>query len=111
MEPEETTKSEPASTGGSLFDVEPEEAKPAESAPAQSTGEIPQGGSLFDIPAPEATEDAAESSEPEPEPVAEPETEAVDEPEAETDKPKPAGEAHQPKTDVNIDEKGSLFDL
>ena len=116
VEPEESAP-EPAATGGSLFDVEPEEAgrKPAESTPAQPSSEVPQGGSLFDIPAPEAPEDTAEPSEneaePQVEPVDETEAEADEEPEAETEKPKPSGEVHQPKTDVNIDEKGSLFDL
>jgi hypothetical protein len=109
VKPEESAP-KPQASGGSLFDVEPEEAKPAESAPAQPSSEIPRDGSLFDIPAPESTE-ATEETAPEPSEDAAETTETDDEPDAETDKPKPTGEAHQPKTDVNIDEKGSLFDL
>ncbi|MFA6299168.1 MAG: heterodisulfide reductase-related iron-sulfur binding cluster, partial [Nocardioides sp.] len=88
---------------------------------AQPKSEIPESGSLFDIeaaepaPAPAKAEPAPEP-EPEPAPEAEPEAEPEPAPEAEEkaeEKPKPAssGEAHQPKTDADISDSGSLFDL
>jgi len=124
-------------SGGSLFDIEPEaeperaaepapeaEAKPEaqpEPEPESKTepasepvgrpvADLGSGGSLFDIAAPDvvaAPADAEPAAEPEPEP--EPD---AGEPEAE-EKPKPAGsgDAHTPKTDVDINESGSLFDL
>jgi len=125
---EEAAAAKPS--GGSLFDVggddEPEakaEAEPkAEPAPAS-------GGSLFDIagdepeakaePQTKAAPEPKEEREPEP-PAKAPEPEADAEPEAEAEpepkqerKPKPtsSGEAHQPKTDADINESGSLFDL
>jgi len=86
--------------------VEPVET-PAAEAPAQAET-IPAGTSLFDIAAPEVAEPEAE-----PEPDAEPEVQDDDDSEPEA-KPKSAagsGEAQTPKTDVDINESGSLFDL
>jgi Fe-S oxidoreductase len=161
------------SEGGSLFDIEAaEEPAPAtkeapttEEKPAEApkepesrqttesaapSTEIPEGGSLFDIEAPDESAPAATAAEPEREPeeqagdqvsgaalsqaatsaasddqpTADAEETAAEEPEAEpekaepeedeTDKPaqrQPAGESHQPKTGVDINESGSLFDL
>ena len=121
-----------AASGGSLFDLggddsdaesqtddapaEPVETTAAE-APAQPTADLGSGGSLFDIAAPDVVDapadapaDAAPESKPDVEP--EPEPEGDDEPEAEQE-PNPAssGEAHAPRTDVDINESGSLFDL
>jgi Fe-S oxidoreductase len=193
-EPEPEKKAEPAAevpSGGSLFDIEAP-AEPTSStgtaaeteaalevevsgAPATTpeapeptaapAAEIPSGGSLFDIAAPEdtssdqaasaevrgapatsletteapepATEDATtrdsttgDSGKPDPSALSAAATTAAsdedseqdastDEPEAadapeQEEEPKPApasGEAHTPKTDVDINEKGSLFDL
>ncbi len=173
--------SEPASeipTGGSLFDLEaptePEPAAEAEpeveaAAPAEPTtpdpapekpaaapsSEIPSGGSLFDIaapqpeadPTPEAGAEPPADAEPEAEPaptpasgtgkpdptalsaaataassdeataeaaVTEPEEEAASKAPSQEKAPKPSpssGAAHTPKTDEDINEKGSLFDL
>jgi Fe-S oxidoreductase len=127
-EPEPEAKADPApSTGGSLFDAEPE--PEAKADPAPSTG-----GSLFDVePEPEAKADPAPSTggslfdvEPEPDtqaaepevetPTPEPEDEAEDEPVDEPDDDEPAGpagsgEAHRPRTDTDINQGGSLFDL
>jgi Fe-S oxidoreductase len=183
-------------SGGSLFDLEapaepaapepaapepaaPEPAAPEPAAPepaseptatpvAEPSAEIPSGGSLFDIAAPEPAPSEPTASEPIPsEPgTSEPATDApgttaddgkpdpaalsqaataassgdeapepapaeaeaqveetgeaveaveADQPETQPEpEPKPAassGEAHSPKTDVDINEKGSLFDL
>jgi Fe-S oxidoreductase len=95
------------------------EATPAPPAPSADLG---SGGSLFDIAAPEATEPEAEPKvEAEAEPEVEEEAKAeVDEAPAEeasaestpaAPKPASSGEANQPKTDVEIKEGGSLFDL
>ncbi len=110
-------------------EAEPDEKQaPARQPAAAATDSSSEGGSLFDIAAPEvqATEPAPEpepeaeaeteaEAEPEPEPESEPEPEAEPEPEveAEKEKPKPAssGEAHQPKTDTDIGGASSLFDL
>jgi Fe-S oxidoreductase len=128
-------KATPAPSGGSLFDIKAEEPKPAEPAakaepepeakdeaaeePKAETpvaaSSISETGSLFDIAAPEAP--AAEAkAEPEPEPEAKDEPADGPDPEAnekEEEKPKPASgaEAHQPKTDADIGEASSLFDL
>ncbi|MBC9732657.1 heterodisulfide reductase-related iron-sulfur binding cluster [Nocardioides marmotae] len=148
--------------------VETETAAPAAEAPARTAAtpaaSIPEGGSLFDIAAPEAvaqpekrperpaapaaeattetaaTESSTESSTgatpadapsgeevsaaataiasddptPAPEAEAEPEPEPeAEEPAAEPEKPKASsnGAANQPRTDVEISEGGSLFDL
>ncbi|WP_395690502.1 heterodisulfide reductase-related iron-sulfur binding cluster [Nocardioides sp.] len=106
------------------------EAAAAEPAPAPTPAPEPAppvdlsaGGSLFDIaaPAPTAAAPAEPEPEPEPEPQAEPEAEPEAqaepqaEPEAEPEPEKPAapssGATHQPKTDVDINRSGSLFDL
>ncbi len=105
--------------GGSLFDLgpadepettpaaaEPEPAPPAEPVePAAPTAEIPEGGSLFDLAAPEhtASDDggspAPEADEPPASPAPEPERAPEPDPEK------------QSRKDVDIDEGGSLFDL
>ncbi len=141
------------SGGGSLFDIEePDEPAPAaeepstdeaepveeetvaeepQPEPAKTTSaatagtEIPEGGSLFDIEAPEEPAPAADTVEPEEqsagdadgsdraeEPEAEPEADEQPEDDEPAQKqPTSTGEAHQPKTGVDIDESGSLFDL
>ncbi|MBZ5735736.1 4Fe-4S dicluster domain-containing protein [Nocardioides sp. TRM66260-LWL] len=111
--------------------VEPAETPAAEAEPVAETpkAEAPKpavdlsGGSLFDIAAPAVVEAASvvepvETSAPEPEAAAEvePETEQVETPAAEAEESKPApkpssGEAHQPRTDVDVNKGGSLFDL
>ncbi|WP_243059550.1 heterodisulfide reductase-related iron-sulfur binding cluster [Nocardioides sp. SR21] len=128
----EAPKAEPAAeipSSGSLFDIaapEPEKAPepkdeapkadkapqaetvetPAAEAAPEPTSTIPESGSLFDIAAPEPAAPApTKAAEPEPEP--EPEPAKAEE----KTKPKASGEAHQPKTDVDINETGSLFDL
>jgi Fe-S oxidoreductase len=89
----------PASTGGSLFDIAPSEpaAKPeppkAKEAPPSSS--LSEGGSLFDIAAPETTE---------------PETESEPEAEAEETEPEKKPE-EKPKPDKDIGGASSLFDL
>ena len=121
-------------TGGSLFDIEPEPAAeskpdpapaepveapaaetPSTPAPAAPKADLGSGGSLFDIAAPEVVE-AEPAAAPEPDPVPEPEAEAEPEPEPEEQpedeaQPTASGEAHTPKTDVDINKSGSLFDL
>ena len=57
----------------------------------------------------EPDQDSAADEEPGDEPEAAAETE--DEPAREKKAPPSSGEAHQPKTGVDIDESGSLFDL
>jgi Fe-S oxidoreductase len=176
---EDETRTEPAATttssaapsteipeGGSLFDIEAPEEEPAQTTSVESrpekpaaedegaqeapgeaepaedetgpepttassavpTTEIPEGGSLFDI---EASEEPAQAAPAEPTahqqesaeeaeddaPEADPTDEQQD-PEAKQEEERPAqkqsassGAAHQPKTDVDIDESGSLFDL
>lgn len=104
---------------GSLFDIEapegavaaaapaapaPAEAAPvAEAAPEAVVDEAPTA------PAEEAAVEAETPAEPDPEPDPEPEPEKA----APDPKPAPAvsGEAHAPRTDVDIHEAGSLFDL
>ena len=127
-EPE--AKTEPAPAGGSLFDLgsddEPAEAESKAEPEAKPEPEpAASGGSLFDIAAPEVVEAPAPEPEPEPEaevepePTPEAEAEPEAEPEPEDDEPEPdekskpasSGEANQPKTDVDIPESGSLFDL
>jgi Fe-S oxidoreductase len=130
-EPEATTKpaAEPKTEipSGSLFDI----AAPEPAAPAAKAEPEPEPD-----PEPEAQEESAEESkadedlspgaaisaaataaassveveEPEPEPAEEPEAEPEPDPD-EKPKPQSSGEAHQPKTDVDIHESGSLFDL
>ncbi|WP_372735085.1 (Fe-S)-binding protein, partial [Nocardioides sp.] len=126
---------EPAATPAAK--PEPEVAEVAEQqapagetkAPAAPAADLGSGGSLFDIAAPEPAEAEVVEAVAEVPEVAEAEVEVVEqrapasvvetteadaEAEAEAEpKPKPAasGEANQPKTDVDINEGGSLFDL
>ena len=109
--PEQT--SEPAlgseiPEGTSLFDLGDPEPAPAPAPVAAPAGEatdwevghdIPEGQSLFDVNPPDDPEtilDADDEPEPEPE-----------------EKPKPAssGETNTPRTDADINQSGSLFDL
>ncbi|GAA4374106.1 heterodisulfide reductase-related iron-sulfur binding cluster [Nocardioides caricicola] len=119
--PEPEAAPEPKAEEPKAEEPKAEEPK-AESAPAaEPTTTIPEGGSLFDIAAPEPeaapAPAPAKAPEPEPEPEREPEPEAPKaeapkaEPAEEKPKPQASGEAHQPKTDVDINETGSLFDL
>lgn len=104
-------------SGGSLFDI----AAPAEQV-APETPEASEPTEDSGKPDPSALSAAATTAaSDEPEPAEEPapsEEPAVateaDEAPAREEKPQPApssGEAHTPKTDVDINEKGSLFDL
>ena len=129
-EPEATKEPEP----------EPEPAPKAEAA-EEPKAEIPDGGSLFDIASSgasvsEAATQAASDDAPEAGTEPEPESrrrarrragararsrarararsrDRAEPDEKPEEKPKPAssGEAHQPKTDVDIKDSGSLFDL
>ena len=93
--------------GTSLFDLgDPEPAPAPVAAPADEATDwevghdIPEGQSLFDVgPAddPETILDA-DDDEPEPEPVEQP-------------KPTSSGETNTPRTDADINQGGSLFDL
>jgi Fe-S oxidoreductase len=128
-EPE--AKNEPAAkpatdlgSGGSLFDiaapevVEAPAAKEAEAAPEPEADPEPEaeaepvsGGAALSAAATfDASDEPEDKAEPEPEPKPEA---ADDEPSEPEEKPKPAssGEASQPKTDVDINNSGSLFDL
>ena len=136
---------QPGKPGGSLFDIgtpSDEKARPAEKAddsdeptdeaaepteveeqaPAsretsQPADEIPSGGSLFDLEAPEPAAPAAKESEPEPSPEPEPVPEAESEPEPEAEAPKEEVEEPAPATQEaseparDIPEGGSLFDI
>ncbi len=120
VEPVETP-AQPTS-GGSLFDVGDDAAppvEPVETPTAEAPAPPKTGGSLFDIAAPEAV-----VAQPEPEPEADPEdtadedtddtAEAEAEPAEKPKQPKPADgpvETHTPRTDVDVNESGSLFDL
>jgi Fe-S oxidoreductase len=121
---------------GSLFDLEAPEPAPAAAAPkadepepqpdpepaatneaAPSSDEDLSSGEAISAAATAAANSAADDDEKEevapaaeqPEP-AEQSADEPDEPE-EKPKPQPSGEVHQPKTDVDINESGSLFDL
>jgi Fe-S oxidoreductase len=91
-----------------------EEPQPEPDAPT----EVPDGAALSAAATAAASDEPAADEAPqaeapaEPEAAAEPEPEREPEPEAE-EKAKPAasGDAHQPKTDVDINGTGSLFDL
>ncbi|HET6938459.1 MAG TPA: (Fe-S)-binding protein, partial [Nocardioides sp.] len=119
VEPVETPAAEApagAASGGSLFDIaapevvdapaepEPEDEQPAEAE--QPAGEEPEG-----LSAGAALSQAATFSDGEPEPEAEEEEPGDEEPAEEKPKPASSGEAHTPKTDVDVNESGSLFDL
>jgi len=133
--PEPVEASEPASEipqGGSLFDIaepeakdepaaqlEPDEPTPAEPAespePDAASGAVdPQALSKAATSA--ASDEPSEATEPS-SAVPEAETEEDDAPDqsesdqSESGQPVPPGAAHQPKSDVDINEKGSLFDL
>jgi Fe-S oxidoreductase len=113
-------------SGGSLFDIAaPQAATPAPvQTVAETASDVPADadpvgdlvsssseGSMFDAAAPEsAAEPEAEAeaeAEPEPEPEPEPEKKAAPAAPAAASN----GEAHQPRTDADISEAGSLFDL
>ncbi|MEQ6902826.1 heterodisulfide reductase-related iron-sulfur binding cluster [Nocardioides sp. YIM 152588] len=119
----EPAQSEPVSevpSGGSLFDIAAPAEPAAPAAPAEKPAdkpaeakatpaaepksEIPSGGSLFDIAAPEpAAATPAAAAEPAPaEPAAEPAPAAA---------PVSSGVASAPRTDVDINAVGSLFDI
>ncbi|WP_221634005.1 (Fe-S)-binding protein [Nocardioides luti] len=89
----------------------------ASSASGEADTDQAESESSDPEPEPEATPAAAEAEQPEDaepeadEPEAEPEAEATTDPAEEKAKPASSGAAHQPKTDVNIEESGSLFDL
>ena len=118
-EPEPEAKVAPAAEpkaeipSGSLFDI----ATPEPAAPAAKAEPEPEEPKADDDLSPgaaiSAAATAAASSVEVEEPQPEPEAEAVDEPEEPEEKPKPqsSGETHQPKTGVDINESGSLFDL
>ena len=125
--PGKTTASAAPSTeipeGGSLFDIgsdteEPEPAATQESKPEQEV-EAPEEPASDGAALSEAATAAASDEEPDQESAAdeepgdEPEAaaETEDEPTREKKAPPSSGEAHQPKTGVDIDESGSLFDL
>ncbi|GAA1510386.1 hypothetical protein GCM10009788_13490 [Nocardioides humi] len=120
--------------------ADPPAPEPTPAATSSATANAPKTdvdinamGSLFDIAAPEPTAaKAAAAPTPSPAPVAEPtaepvaeptpepEPEAAPEPEPEPEPEKPAvpapkpassGEAHQPRTDTDINAADSLFDL
>ena len=128
VEPVETTAAEaPAEpttdigSGGSLFDIAAPEVIDAspEPEPEPEPQPEPDEDSEENVSAGAALSQAATFSEPEAEEVEpEAETEAPEEAEANEEgtareKPKPASssDAHTPKTDVDINESGSLFDL
>ncbi|MET8519319.1 (Fe-S)-binding protein [Nocardioides sp. NPDC004968] len=102
---------------GSLFDIEAPEgavaaaapAAPAEAAPVAEAAPETVVDEAPAAPADEAAVEVETPAEPEPEPEPEPEKAAP----APEPKPAPAvsGDAHAPRTDVDIHEAGSLFDL
>ncbi|MEU6137701.1 (Fe-S)-binding protein [Nocardioides sp. NPDC047086] len=98
---------------GSLFDIEAPEgavAAAAPAAPAAPAAEAAPAAMVDEAPTAPAEEAAVEDEIPaEPEPEPKPEKAAA----APEPKPAPAvsGEAHAPRTDVDIHEAGSLFDL
>ncbi|WP_209020628.1 heterodisulfide reductase-related iron-sulfur binding cluster [Nocardioides sp. 1609] len=121
-EPADEPESEAAPAEAAVADPEPGPAFP-EGEPGTLTGgaavsaaataiasDDPEPATAVTVPGTtDAETDAEPNAEPEPEPNAEPETDAETEPE---DEPRPtsSGDAHQPRTDVEIGE-GSLFDL
>jgi Fe-S oxidoreductase len=138
--PEEATAEEPAATGdqaagGSLFDIaapevvdaptdrspEPEPEPETEPEPGdKDTGpDEAEPETKEDEPKPGLSGGAALSqaatfsdTAPEPEPEPQPESgEAEDDAPEEESKPASSGQTHTPKTDVEITESGSLFDL
>jgi len=124
--PAEAVPAADLGSGGSLFDIPASspaaEAKPSAPAAASPASSIPESGSLFDISAPEP---AAPAATPAPaEAAEEPAVEAADESDPDTildegdepeapaeEKPKSSGATNEPKTDVDINSSGSLFDI
>jgi Fe-S oxidoreductase len=111
-------------TLGSLFDIEAPAPVAAPAAPAAPAAESSPAAPATESDSPgadlSAAATAAANQEPAPEPEAtpdpEPEPEAVESPAEDKpaeDKPQPtvSGEAHQPRTDADIDQASSLFDL
>ena len=101
---------------GSLFDIaapetpapEPASRAQVEEAPAAS---IPEAGSLFDIAAPETPAPEAAGDD-DPDTILDADEPAEDEPaEEEPDEAPGKTPASQPKTDVDLNSSGSLFDL
>ena len=103
---DETTPAEPGSPPAEPGEAQPDEPRPApvERAATESHVDVGSGASLFDIAAP----DAAEPGKPQP-PPAEPVEEQITG--AEPQRPRPPSSASRPRTDAEIDEGGSLFDL
>jgi Fe-S oxidoreductase len=102
-EPEST----PESTPDSASEPAAESTPGPETEPAQAEN---PGAQLSAV----ATAAASDETTPETEPEGKPEPEPVDEPEPEPapkDKPTSSDAAHQPRTDVDIKEGSSLFDL
>ena len=109
----------PAAKAAPQVAPEPEPEAAEEATPVEREGELSPGAAVS-AAATAAADQATEVDGMEPSPAAdadaeqEPEVEEAkaDAPEPE-EKPKPAasGEAHQPKTDADINEAGSLFDL
>ncbi|HEX5862499.1 MAG TPA: heterodisulfide reductase-related iron-sulfur binding cluster [Nocardioides sp.] len=128
------TETESASTaeteipeGGSLFDIGGDTGEPAAGAPpkepeqqepATEAEEPPTGGAALSQAATAAAGDEQANGSEESAPADASEPEASEAGSSEEDgvvpaqkKPAASGESHQPKTDVDIDESGSLFDL
>ncbi len=135
-EPVQTAKAD----SGSLFDITADDDVDGGGSPASSADEPPSSdapvetppsdtGSLFDLPAPEdnrptgadvsalatavSSDEPAETDASDSEPAAEadPEPEPEVEPGAKKEPKAPAEPASEPRTDVDIHESGSLFDL
>ena len=109
---------------GSLFDIAAPANAPAPAAPAapETPASAPEATGSTEAAAPEepaqaepeaATEEPATAESVEAESTEEPEPEASTEAAPVEEKPKPvsSGEAHQPRTDADIDGTESLFDL
>ncbi len=128
--PEPAPEQEPVEEEAREEEAETVAEPPAPAAEPSSEVDINAAGSLFDLaapeaPAPAAAPEPASTPEPEPEPEAQPEPDPAPEaeepqaeapePQAEEKKPAPkpasSGEAHQPRTDADIHDAGSLFDL
>lgn len=104
---------EPTSANTTVAEPAPaqEPAAPVSSAPVEASG-ASYSGSLFDIASPDVDSAPAPAAEPEPEPEPTVAEEPVEEQKSEpAPKPVSSGESHTPKTGVDIDESGSLFDL
>ncbi|WP_345893897.1 heterodisulfide reductase-related iron-sulfur binding cluster [Nocardioides sp. TF02-7] len=131
---EEPTASSPATeipAGGSLFDIAAPEPAPRAAAPSTAPTDVPTATGSVTAPDPDVIDETAEAppededpaeaasheepsaEEPEtPEPeTPEPETPEPETPEKSQEKPRSPSAANQPRTDVDINESGSLFDL